>query len=94
VHEVAKIFLTFKYSYLLFPNPAHKTKTVTANWWEATNSKPPRLIIMIGQSEKGTAVRSRSFLAYVRLCCALYQPEQAAQECWAKTILLNQTSMD
>jgi hypothetical protein len=40
---------------------------VTANWWEATNSKPPGPIIMIGQSEikQGTAVRSHSFLAYV-----------------------------
>jgi hypothetical protein len=35
-----------------FFQPTHKTKTVTANRWETTNSKAiGRIIIMIGQSE-------------------------------------------
>jgi len=32
-----KIFLTSKFSYLLFPNPTHKTKTGTANRWGTAN---------------------------------------------------------
>jgi hypothetical protein len=31
-----KIFLTSKFSYLLFSNPTHKTKTGTGNWLEIT----------------------------------------------------------
>ncbi len=31
------IFLTPKFSYLLFCNPTHKTET--PNWWETTNSR-------------------------------------------------------
>jgi hypothetical protein len=36
VCDPAKIFLTSKFSYLLFCNPTHKTKTGTANRWETT----------------------------------------------------------
>jgi hypothetical protein len=73
-----KIFLTSKFSYLLFSNPTHKTKTGTANRWETTNSNLPRPIIMIGLSEIGSS--SQSSLAGV-------------QNCRAKTILLTQASM-
>jgi hypothetical protein len=52
-----KIFLTSKFSYLLFSNPIHKTKTGTANRWETTNSNLPRPIIMIGQSETGSSIQ-------------------------------------
>jgi len=38
VSHPTKIFLTSKFSYLLFLNPTHKTKTETANMWENTNS--------------------------------------------------------
>jgi len=33
VCDPAKVFLTSKFSYLLFSNPAHQTKTGTANRW-------------------------------------------------------------
>jgi hypothetical protein len=50
----AKVFLTSKFGYLTFCNPAHGTETETANRWETTNSKPLGLIIMNGQSQTGT----------------------------------------
>jgi hypothetical protein len=53
-----KIFLTSKFSYLLFSNPTHKTKTGTAKGWETTNSNLPRPIIMIGQLETGSNSQS------------------------------------
>jgi hypothetical protein len=44
-----KIFFPSKFSYVLFHNPTHKTKTGTANRCGTTNSKPRGLIIMMGQ---------------------------------------------
>jgi hypothetical protein len=35
--------------YLLFSNPAHKTKTGITYRWETTNNKPHGPIVMIGQ---------------------------------------------
>jgi len=75
VCDYAKIFLTSKCSYVLFSNPTHKTATATANRWETTNSNPAGPIELSSQSTTG-----------VRLCCALYQPQQTMQKCWAKTI--------
>jgi hypothetical protein len=46
-----KIFVTSKFSYVLFYNPTHKTEIGTTNQWGITNSKPPRPIIMMGQSK-------------------------------------------
>jgi hypothetical protein len=77
-----KIFLTFKFSNLLFSNPSHKTKTGTANRWETTSSNPPWPIKLSSQS-----------IAGVRFCCAFYQPQKTVQKCWAKTILLSQSGM-
>ncbi len=51
VCDPAIIFLTSKFSYLLFCNPIHKTETKTASKWETTKSKPPGPTIVIGQSE-------------------------------------------
>jgi len=44
VCDPAKIFLTSKFSYLLFffPTQTHRTKTGTANRWKISNyTKPP-----------------------------------------------------
>jgi hypothetical protein len=57
-----KVFFPSKFSYLLFCNPTHKTKTGTANRWGSTNSKPPGPIIMMGQSE--TVITSRIIFYY------------------------------
>jgi hypothetical protein len=46
VYDPAKIFLTSKFSYLMFWNPTHKTETETTNRWGTTNSKPLGPIIM------------------------------------------------
>ncbi len=51
----AKTFLTSKFSYLLFSNPTHKTKTGTATRSETTNGKLPGPIIMIDQSKTGSS---------------------------------------
>jgi hypothetical protein len=48
VCDPAKTFLTSKFSYLLFCNPTHKTKTGIPNGWKTTNSKSLGPIIMIG----------------------------------------------
>ncbi len=88
--------LQSKFRYLHFSNPTHKTKTGTSNRWQMTNSKPPGPTIMIGESIYGAAVTLYSLhssLAGVRLCLAFYQTHQTVQKCWAKTILLSQTSM-
>jgi len=44
VCDPAKTFLTSKFSYLLFCNPTHKTKTGIPNRWKTTNSKWPEWI--------------------------------------------------
>ncbi len=49
--DLAKIFFTAKFSYLLFCNPSHKSETGIANRWGTSNSKPPGPIIMMGRSE-------------------------------------------
>jgi hypothetical protein len=51
----AKTFLTSKFSYLLFSNPTHKTKTGTATRSETTNGKLPGPIIMIDHSKTGSS---------------------------------------
>ncbi len=53
--ELTKIFLTSKFSYLLFPTLTHKTKIETANSQEITNNKPPRPINMIANQKHGAA---------------------------------------
>ncbi len=50
--DLAKIFFTSKFSYVLFCNPTNKTETGTANRWGTTTNKPPGPIIMMGQSEE------------------------------------------
>jgi hypothetical protein len=53
--DVAKIFFTSKFSFILFYNPTYKTKTGTAYRWETTNSKPPGPIRVFGQSQTGSS---------------------------------------
>jgi hypothetical protein len=93
VCDPAKIFLTSKFSYLLFCNHTHKTKAGTSNQWETTNSKQPRPIIMIGQSKRGSSSRIRFITLFSGKCPTFYQPQQTVQKCWAKTILLSQSDM-
>jgi hypothetical protein len=47
--DLAKIFFTSKFSYLLFST--HKTETGIANRWGTSNRKPPGPIIMTGRLE-------------------------------------------
>jgi hypothetical protein len=48
--NLAKMFLTSKFSYLLLSNLTHKLRfTGTANKWKMTNNKALRPVIMIGQ---------------------------------------------
>jgi hypothetical protein len=49
VCDPAKIFFPFKVSYIIFSNPARKTKNGITSRWETTNSKAP------GQSETGSS---------------------------------------
>ncbi len=72
-----------KFSFFFFGNPANKTETGTAHTWGTTNSKPPGPIIVIHKSE----ILSRSQVQFItlfllggaQLCCAIHQPQQAAQ---------------
>jgi hypothetical protein len=75
VCDHAKIFLTSKFSYLLFSNPIHKAKIGTANRRASTNSNPCAPIDLSSQATVGA-----------RFCCAFYQPEQTVQKCWAKSL--------
>jgi hypothetical protein len=96
VCDPAKIFFTSKFSCVLFCNPTHKTETGTANRREATNSKPPGPIIMMGKSETPSSsqiIFITLFFAGAQCCCAFHQPWQPAQLCKAKTIFLSQTVM-
>jgi len=68
VCDPAKIFLTSKFSYLLFSNPTHKTKSGTANRRETTNSKSPRPIIMFGLSETESNSQILSIMCQALLC--------------------------
>jgi hypothetical protein len=45
-----KYFSHPSFSYILFCNPTHKTRTGTANTWGTTNSKPLGSIIMMDPS--------------------------------------------
>jgi hypothetical protein len=66
---------------LLFSNPTHETKTGIANkCQELLISNPPAPTKRSTQSTEG-----------VKLCYAIYQPQETMQKCWAKTNLLNQT---
>jgi hypothetical protein len=69
--------------YLLFSNPAHKTKTGTASRWETTNSNPARQSNYLANQQEvfGFAVPFTSFR------------KLTLQKFWAKTILLSQTGM-
>ncbi len=56
--DLTKIFLTSKFSYLLFSTLTHKTKIETANSQEITDitkNKAPRPIIMISWSKAWTS---------------------------------------
>ncbi len=75
------LFFTPKISYLFFqPDPW--------NWywdckrWDTTNNNPPGQIKPSSQSVVG-----------VSSCYAFRQPQNPEQKCWAKTILLSQTSI-
>jgi len=77
-----------KFSCFFPDNPTNKTETGSAFTWGTTNSKPPRPIIVLDQSE----ILSRSqvqlitlFLGGAHLCWAFYQPRQAAQIWYVKT---------
>ncbi len=92
VCDPAKIFLTFKFSYLLFCNPTHKTETGTANRWELLIANHLDNI-WLANRKQGPAVRSyllHSSITGAQFCCACYQPEQFDQICRRKTIFLSQ----
>jgi hypothetical protein len=78
----AKIFLISKFSYLLFSNPTHETKTLNANRWETANSNPPGPIQVFSNQQK-----------VVGFCYAFSHLHKLCKQCWAKTILLSQTGM-
>ncbi len=80
-----------KFSCFSLCNPTNKTCNWNCIYVGSTNSKPPGPIIMIDQSE----ILSRSqfqfitlFFGCAQLCCALYQPWQAAR-IWCKIFLFS-----
>ncbi len=54
-----------------FYNPTHQIETNIANRWETSNSKSPRLIIMIDQSETGDQKSDYIYYIGAQLCCAV-----------------------
>jgi hypothetical protein len=68
---------------LLFPTPPMKLKLgLQISAKKLLISSPPAPTKLSTQST-----------ARVKLCYAIYQPQETMQKCWAKTNLLNQTSM-
>jgi hypothetical protein len=62
---------------------------VTANGWEATNSKPPTPIIIFGQSEKQSVYHQVNlFITFFPGRCtaliAFFEPQQTVQICLLK----------
>jgi hypothetical protein len=87
--EPGKIFLTSKFSYLLFCDPTHKTETRTAYRCELLIANHMDQSLWLGNENQGAAVRSyllHSSLAGAQLCCDFYQPQQSEQICRRKII--------
>jgi hypothetical protein len=83
VCDPAKIFLTSKFSYLLFffPTQTHRTKMGTANRWKISNyTKPP----ITNMDQQVRSYLLHSSLTGVTLCCAFYQPHETVRKCWAR----------
>jgi hypothetical protein len=77
--EPGKIFLTSKFSYLLFCDPTHKTEMRTAYRCELLIANHMDQSLWLGNQKQGAAVRSyllHSSLAGAQLCCDFYQPQQ------------------
>jgi hypothetical protein len=74
--------LSLGFLLFFFGNPTNKTKTGIAYTWGTTNSKPPGPIIVINQLELlnySEVQFIKLFLGVAQLCCAFYQPQQAAR---------------
>jgi hypothetical protein len=56
--DLAKIFLTSKFSYLDFCNPTHKTETRTANMWELLIANHLDKSLCLANRKQGVVVRS------------------------------------
>jgi hypothetical protein len=61
-----KYFSHPSFSYLLFPNLTHKTKTGTANRWEITNSNPLDQSNSLAHQKQG-AVSKNNLTVFIRL---------------------------
>ncbi len=66
-----KYVFTYKFSYVLFCNPTHKTEIGTANRWGTTNSKPPGRIIMMGQIRNSEQRLNHIYYTLFCKCIAL-----------------------
>ncbi len=80
------------------PTPPIKLKLGVQIGGETTIANHKDQSLWSASQEQGPAVRSyllHSSLPGVKLCDAFYQPQQTVQKCWAKTILLsNSTCFD
>ncbi len=97
-----KYVFTYKFSYVLFCNPTHKTEIGTANRWGSTNSKPPGRIVMICQIRNTEQRLDHIYYTLFCRCTALlrfltamvtrFLPAMATHAIMlAKTIFLSET---
>jgi hypothetical protein len=56
--DLAKIFLTSKFSYLDFCNPTHKTETQAAHMWELLIANHQDKSLCLANQKQGAVVRS------------------------------------
>jgi hypothetical protein len=86
VRDPAKMFFSHpSFSYFLFSNPTHKTKTGTANRSE---------IRLIATHFQGPIKLSSQSTACVRLYSAFYLPHHCVEKYWAKPcIFLSEIGM-
>jgi hypothetical protein len=76
----AKMFLTSEFSDLLFRKLNHKTQRGDCKQVGTTNSKPPGLIIMIGQSKTGSR---NQIILFSSRCRALLRFLPASAKNWS-----------
>jgi hypothetical protein len=87
VCDPAYIFLTSKFSYLLFCNPTHKTENGTAIWWELLIANHLDQSLWLANQKQGSPVKSyllHSSVAGAQWALDCYKYQQIDQMCRTK----------
>jgi hypothetical protein len=92
VCDSAKMFLTFKFSYLLLCKPNYKTERETTNMWKLLIANHLGQSLCLANQKRGALIGTyllHSSLLCAQLYCAFYQPQQTVHLYRNKTDLLS-----